>query len=259
MADRISIRPRYHEPETAPADVAITIPQDPEAPPKPGIMSAIYEHRIAILIIVIVVIIIGLIAYMFWGDDQKPKPRPLAAILPAQPANPPAPAQPVNPPPAQPQPGDAPVSPNTQSQNPPTSTQLKSSVPPVNAQSLLDRARAALTAIGGGTVAPERPSDEKTEDEILALMEDDDENVEMIHEPPPVSQSQPEVPLPGQQVYAREATDVLEAGVTAAPVNLTTTAPTTTTEDVHCTAIVDGRRCKNKAKVNAKCGIHKNT
>jgi hypothetical protein len=264
MGDSIEIKPRFLEPDApnAPnyqgggvgAINAGTLAAAQNAGVSKGIFTSIYENRIIVIIIVITIIIIGIIAYVIYHprDDAKAadkntnaadggKTSPPASPLPPAATSPNAPTD-------KKQGGDATDNPSgataasDSATTPSAAAQSQSSTPRTarpSTNSLSDLlARSKQTEhknMQQSAAQTSAPSNMKSEDEIMQLMED-------VYDTPAPDDN----PAPTEE--ASTTTNQPEQPTTSAPVK---------NNDIHCsTMLSEGRRCRNKARSGGKCARH---
>lgn len=260
--ESVEVRPRFQEPDapSTPAPVQQQIvnqPADtsqvaaPVVPAAKGLFTSMYENKIIVLIIVVAIVIIGIIAYVIYRkpeeepDKSKSAPKGGAAQgenTQAQNNNPQQPVQNNNP---------TPAAQNTQNNTPTQSDQTNNPNPPPpkstalpktqngkmdrnNIMNLLERSKNGTAAKPAPVTQPQNV---KSEDEIMQLMEDEEEQNGDEPEENTNENEEPENP-PAQESNLQPT----NSNAQGSP---------------YCNFVLPTRRtCRNKVKSNGKCHLH---
>lgn len=254
--DHVPIRPRFQEnevdnvlvatPSVAPVQNLQVNP--PPVPQSKGLFTSAYDNKLIVLIIVIVIIIIALVAYVIYRKEESevPKPRPRRNnyqqdnIAKSGEGNSDRGG-------AGEEKSTAVVAENTDKQ---TTTHVQD-INQENLKNLLARGRATVASVSDDSKiqTKEEYDDEKTETEILHLMEDDINNQ-----------------LDNDNNDGDNTHEDANAGTLVTPADnpteensLVTPADQASTSNLDpnkCSVLVKGVQCKNRVTVNGKCRVH---
>lgn len=259
MGDSVEIKPRFLEPDApnmpnmigggvGSINAGTALASAPTA--SKGIFTSIYENRIIVLIIVVVIIIIAIVAYIIYRPrDEKEADRSDKDTTSSKKRTDTAATSVTPTPTTKPETDQKPNPPTASTAPPETPVPAQAAPKPTNSlNDLLARSKQAEMKNMQQTTNNNPPTNMKSEDEIMQLMEDsfipaaqDNENTN-ANQPSGESDEQPSAA--NQDIQA------------ATP---TTTEQTVKNNDIYCsTMLSEGRRCRNRARASGRCARHDN-
>ena len=239
MTDYQPVKPRITAPDMLPAGPVTPAPAPPPPPAAPGVMrglfTSMYENKVIVLIIIAVIVIIGFFAYVMMRNpdaDERPRARQRGEPTTAPTTAPPAVAAPTAvaaaPAAAQPPPPVAATAPAAaQPAAPPAAVAAQAAAQPAaaprsNLAELYTKSKQAEARLAQ---APPVVANTKSDEEIRALMEDDE--------------------------VATEPAAAITGAVADSVDGTVDTVPT------QCDALLkSGKQCRNRPRSNGKCQVH---